>query len=59
MVRSPPSVLFFCLRSVENLYFSYLFVLRAAMKAAPLLSAADYNTGSPEEDAGTRDLMRK
>ena len=45
--------------SVENLYFSYLFVLRAAMKAAPLLSAADYNTGSPEEDAGTRDLMRK
>ncbi|PRW61602.1 endoplasmic reticulum oxidoreductin 1 [Chlorella sorokiniana] len=44
---------------VENLYFSYLFVLRAAMKAAPLLSAADYNTGSPEEDAATRELMRK
>lgn len=26
-------------RSVENLYFSYLFVLRAAMKAAPILAA--------------------
>lgn len=44
---------------VENLYFSYLFVLRAAMKAAPILAAADYDTGNPAEDARTRDLMRK
>jgi ERO1-like protein alpha len=44
---------------IENLYFSYLFVLRAAMKAAPILAAADYDTGSPAEDAATRALMRR
>lgn len=43
---------------VENLYFSYLFVLRAAMKAAPILAAAHYDTGNPQEDARTQDLMR-
>jgi hypothetical protein len=34
-----------------------LFVLRAVMKAAPLLTSYDYNTGLPEEDAHTRQLI--
>jgi ERO1-like protein alpha len=42
---------------VQNLYFAYLFVLRAVMKAAPLLTSYDYNTGLPEEDAYTRQLI--
>lgn len=42
---------------VQNLYFAYLFVLRAVMKAAPLLTSYDYNTGLPEEDAHTRQLI--
>jgi ERO1-like protein alpha len=44
---------------VENLYFSYLFMLRAAMKAGPILAAADYHTGNPAEDAHTADIMRR
>jgi hypothetical protein len=30
---------------VENLYFAYLFVLRAVMKAGPLLETIGYDTG--------------
>ncbi len=44
---------------VENLYFAYLFVLRAALKAGPLLKEAAYDTGSPLEDAQTSELVRK
>jgi ERO1-like protein alpha len=44
---------------VQNLYFAYLFVLRAVMKAAPLLTSYDYNTGLPEEDAHTRQLITR
>jgi ERO1-like protein alpha len=44
---------------VENLYFAYLFVLRAVLKAAPLLSAYDYTTGMEAEDAATRHLMQQ
>ena len=44
---------------MENLYFSYLFMLRAAMKAAPILAAAHYDTGNPVEDADTRDIMTR
>ena len=44
---------------VENLYFSYLFMLRAAIKAAPVLAAADYHTGNAAEDARTAELMRR
>ncbi|KAK9916428.1 hypothetical protein WJX75_002458 [Coccomyxa subellipsoidea] len=44
---------------VENLYFAYLFVLRAALKAGPLLREAAYDTGSPLEDARTSELVRK
>ena len=29
------------------------------MKAAPILAAADYDTGSPAEDAATQALMRR
>lgn len=42
---------------VENLYFTYLFVLRAALKAGPILQRADYDTGTPEEDARTQRLV--
>lgn len=44
---------------VENLYFTYLFVLRAALKAAPLLEDIAYDTGFPEEDARTGELVRQ
>ena len=44
---------------VENLYFAYLFVLRATLKAAPLLEDIAYNTGFPEEDARTGELVRR
>ncbi|KAK9810482.1 hypothetical protein WJX72_011392 [[Myrmecia] bisecta] len=44
---------------VENLYFAYLFVLRAVMKAGPLLERADYNTGEPVLDAETVALMQQ
>ena len=44
---------------VENLYFAYLFVLRAVMKAGPLLERLPYSTGLPEEDARTARLVRQ
>ena len=44
---------------VENLYFAYLFVLRAALKAGPLLAEVAYDTGSPAEDARTAQLVRQ
>jgi len=34
-------------------------VLRAALKAGPLLKAAAYDTGSPLEDARTSELVRR
>lgn len=43
---------------VENLYFAYLFVLRAVLKAGPILQQVDFDTGSPEEDAVTQRLVR-
>ncbi len=42
---------------VENLYFAYLFVLRAVMKAGPALQQADLRSGLSAEDMRTRDLM--
>ncbi len=44
---------------VENLYFAYLFVLRAALKAGLLLEEIAYDTGFPEEDARTAELVRQ
>jgi ERO1-like protein alpha len=43
---------------VENLYFTYLFVLRAIIKAGPLLASVEYNTGMPEQDAHTLELVK-
>ena len=42
---------------LENLYFAYLFVLRAVMKAGPALERADLSSGLPVEDKLTRQLM--
>ena len=44
---------------VENLYFSYLFVLRAVMKAGPILRETHYDTGSPVDDGRTAELMKE
>jgi hypothetical protein len=44
---------------VQNLYFAYLFVLRAVLKAAPLLSSYDYATGLPKEDLMTNKMMKQ
>jgi ERO1-like protein alpha len=47
-------------RSAErasNLYFAYLLVLRAVLKAGPLLAGLEYDTGLPAEDAQTRRLV--
>ncbi|KXZ51941.1 hypothetical protein GPECTOR_11g66 [Gonium pectorale] len=44
---------------VENLYFAYLFVLRAVTKAAPLLSRFEFTTGLAEEDATTAQLVQQ
>jgi ERO1-like protein alpha len=41
---------------VQNLYFVYLFVLRAVAKAAPALHAVKFHTGIPNEDAATQVL---
>ena len=42
---------------VENLYFAYLFVLRAVRKAGPLLERVAFETGMPEADARTQALV--
>ncbi|XWS18663.1 hypothetical protein CRYUN_Cryun32bG0064000 [Craigia yunnanensis] len=44
---------------VENLYFTFLFVLRAVTKAADYLEQAEYDTGNPTEDLKTLSLMRQ
>lgn len=44
--------------TVENLYFAFLFFLRAVLKAAPLLEVADFDTGDDNSDDTTADLMR-
>ena len=43
---------------IENLYFAYLFVLRAVMKAGPYLESVQYQTGLPQEDANTLGLVQ-
>nr|UZC53373.1 endoplasmic reticulum oxidoreductase-1 [Petunia x hybrida] len=44
---------------VRNLYFTFLFVLRAVTKAKDYLEQAEYNTGNPEEDLKAQSLMRQ
>lgn len=43
---------------VENMYFTYLFVLRAVLKAGPLLESVDYSTGCQDQDVHTKSLMQ-
>ncbi|KAK6132515.1 hypothetical protein DH2020_033724 [Rehmannia glutinosa] len=44
---------------VRNLYFTFMFVLRAVTKAANYLEQAEYDTGSVEEDLKAQSLMRQ
>ncbi|XP_073026908.1 endoplasmic reticulum oxidoreductin-1-like isoform X1 [Primulina eburnea] len=44
---------------VRNLYFTFMFVLRAVAKAATYLEQAEYDTGNLEEDLKAESLMRQ
>lgn len=44
---------------MENLYFTYLFTLRAVQKAGPLLAALEYSSGSVAEDLETQQLVSR
>ncbi|XP_062091554.1 endoplasmic reticulum oxidoreductin-1 [Humulus lupulus] len=44
---------------VQNLYFTFLFVLRAVTKAADYLEQAEYDTGNHSEDLKTQSLMKQ
>ncbi|KAI9198077.1 hypothetical protein LWI28_009722 [Acer negundo] len=44
---------------VRNLYFTFLFVLRAVTKAADYLEQAEYETGNPTEDLKTQSIMKQ
>jgi len=42
---------------VHNMFFAYLFLLRAVHKASPVLESINYDTGNPEEDRHTKEEM--
>lgn len=44
---------------VKNLYFTFMFVLRAVTKAANYLEQAEYDTGNLEADLKAQSLMRQ
>lgn len=44
---------------VQNLYFTFLFVLRAVTKATNYLKQAEYDTGNHDEDPKTKLLMQQ
>ncbi|XP_009804526.1 endoplasmic reticulum oxidoreductin-1-like [Nicotiana sylvestris] len=44
---------------VNNLYFTFLFVLRAVTKAADYLDQASYDTGNLEDDLKTQSWMKQ
>eukprot|EP00250_Pteridium_aquilinum_P003588 c13893_g1_i1 orf=286-1605(-) len=44
---------------VSNLYFTFLFVLRAVTKASDYLIQAEYSTGNPSEDEDTASLIQQ
>lgn len=44
---------------VVNLYFTFLFVLRAVVKAQPLLQAYSFDTGNATEDTLVKDLVSR
>eukprot|EP00639_Heterosigma_akashiwo_P035899 CAMPEP_0194725490 /NCGR_PEP_ID=MMETSP0296-20130528/27094_1 /TAXON_ID=39354 /ORGANISM="Heterosigma akashiwo, Strain CCMP2393" /LENGTH=335 /DNA_ID=CAMNT_0039629999 /DNA_START=64 /DNA_END=1068 /DNA_ORIENTATION=- len=43
---------------LDNMYFAYLFLLRAVARAAPQLARRSYETGDPAEDARVAALVR-
>ncbi|KAK4345248.1 hypothetical protein RND71_035424 [Anisodus tanguticus] len=44
---------------VDNLYFTFLFVLRVVTKAADYLDEASYDTGNPEDDLKTQSWVKQ
>jgi ERO1-like protein alpha len=44
---------------LKNLYFTFLFVVRAVAKARPVLERLEYATGNPADDARTAALVRR
>lgn len=44
---------------VRNMYFTYLFVLRAVTKATAYLEQAEYDTGNHAEDLKTQSLIKQ
>jgi len=44
---------------LSNLYFAYLFLMRAVVKSRELLLSHDFDTGDVVEDARTKALMEK
>ncbi|XP_031473262.1 endoplasmic reticulum oxidoreductin-2-like [Nymphaea colorata] len=44
---------------VRNLYFTFLFVLRAVTKAADYLEQAEYDTGNAADDLKTQSLVKQ
>ncbi|CAM9271821.1 unnamed protein product [Ectocarpus sp. 12 AP-2014] len=44
---------------LTNMYFTYVFVLRAIGKARPFLMGYDYDTGNDEDDKLTRQLINE
>ncbi|CAM9859083.1 unnamed protein product [Pylaiella littoralis] len=44
---------------LTNMYFAYVFVLRAIGKASPFLTAYEYDTGNKEDDKLTRQLIKE
>ena len=44
---------------LSNLYFTFLFVLRAVAKAGDVLSEYPYHTGDPVDDRHARRLVRR
>lgn len=44
---------------VRNLYFTFLFVLRAVTKASDYLEQAEYDTGNHEYDLKTQSLLKQ
>jgi hypothetical protein len=44
---------------LENIYFTWLFLLRSLEKAEPKLADYDLSCGSPEETERTKSLLRR
>lgn len=44
---------------LKNLYFAFLFVVRAVAKAQPLLDSLDFNTGNATEDTFTKASIKR